>query len=90
LSGKFIKVILDYLCGNLPYDGYITDCNFVDEGLKEDLIEIIINNVAEKIEGAISGGWMYLIGKGKANPVLSLTGYFVYLVVVVGQKGKNP
>jgi len=86
---KFGKMILDDFCCYFPNKWNLRCGYFMDECLQENLIEVIVNQIAEKIKSAVSGSWVHSIGKGKTDPVFTLTGNFVHFIVIICQKSEN-
>ena len=89
LSGELAEMAFDDLGCDIPDEGDLTGGNFIDEGLEIDLVEVIIDSVAEKIEGTVTGCWMHVIGESEPDPMLAFAGNLVDLVIVVGQESEN-
>jgi hypothetical protein len=84
LGGEFVEMTFDDLGCDIPDEGDLTGGYFVDEGLEIGLIEVIIDSVAQKIEGTVTGCWMHVVGESESDPMLTFAGNLVDLIIVVG------
>jgi hypothetical protein len=83
-------VHFQYFCDYFPDDAEFSDGDLICEFVEEGFVEIILDDVAEAVEGAVAGGGVCAVADGKTQPPFALRWVPEHLAVVVGQEGEDP